>query len=71
MRPKRPWWRLWRAVKRAGFRAWTPFDHVIHREALLPLAHLRVSYRSIRPGAFPAACDTVKALYEPISRDRR
>ena len=61
-RAKRPLWRrLGGAVKRAGFRAWTPFDRVIHREALLPPAHLRVYYyRSTRPGAFHAACDTVK-----------
>ena len=65
---KRPLWRrLGGTVKRAGYRAWTPIDRLFRPDPLLPPAHLRVYYyRSTRPGAFHAACATVKT--ELVSR---
>jgi SAM-dependent methyltransferase len=67
-RAKRPLWRrLGGAVKRAGYRAWTPIDRLYRRDPLLPPAHLRVYYyRSTHPSAFHAACETVKI--ELVSR---
>jgi SAM-dependent methyltransferase len=65
---RRPLWRrAGGAVKRAGYRAWTPIDRLFRSDALLPPAHLRVYYyRSTRPEAYRAACDTVKT--ELVSR---
>ena len=65
---RRPWWRrLGGAVKRAGYRAWTPIDRIYRPDPLLPPAHLRVYYyRSTRPRVFHAACETVKT--ELVSR---
>jgi SAM-dependent methyltransferase len=59
---RRPLWRrAGGAVKRAAYRAWTPLDRLFRPDPLLPPAHLRVYYyRSTRPEAYRAACDTVK-----------